>query len=310
MSSLVQLSDIQPLAVDWLWKPYLPKGMLSLLSGDPGGGKTYLSLAIAADLSNGRIPGTLEACAPVNTLYLSQENSAAHVIRPRFDLLGGDGRRLYLLQEESITLDDVSSIGDAIDETQAGLVIVDPIQSYLGASVDAHRSNETRPILDGLILLAEHYSCSFLLVRHLSKGIGGRAIHRGLGSIDFTAAARSELIAGSPIDDPERRVLAHIKSNVGPYGESLGYAIDEKGFLWTGKSDLTAADLISAEPSAASGIEGATDYLKIALAQGPRPQREIINGGLFGERMLQRAARKLGVKKTRKPERGQYMWSL
>jgi hypothetical protein len=222
---LICLTDVNPLEVEWLWEPYLPAGMLSMLSGDPGGGKTFISLAIAAALSKGQTPYTGEPCKPVNTVYLSLENSPEYVVRPRFDLLQGDPARLHILagtitgkgknvQRGSISLKDVAQLEMALTNTRAGLLIVDPIQSYLGADVDSHRSNETRPVLDGLARLASEHKCCVLMVRHLSKNSGGRAIHRGLGSIDITGAVRTELMAGATADDAQRRALVQVKSNL------------------------------------------------------------------------------------------------
>jgi hypothetical protein len=295
--------------------------MLALLSGDPGSGKTYLSLAVAAALSNGRTPYTLQAREPVNTLYLSLENSAEHVVRPRFDSLKGDCSRFQLLQGSvsgenqpigTISLTDTDLIEQAIIATQAGLLIVDPIQSYLGAEVDAHRSNETRPVLDGLGQLASRHNCCVLLVRHLSKSSGGRAIHRGLGSIDITGAARTELMAGTAPNDPNNRALVQVKSNLGIFGDSLGFTIRENGFAWTGKSDLTSSDLFApdCQTDKRKEIERAVDYLKHELASGPRMQKELVTQSEFSERTLQRAARRIPVKKEREGERGPWRWSL
>ncbi len=205
---LVCLADVEALPVPWLWKGYLAFGMLAMLSGDPDAGKTFIALAIAADLSNGRVPVSGEPCDPINTLYLSRENAAEFVISPRFNALGGNAKHLHLLKggilgkgeaciRSGITLKDVSLLERALESTGARLVVIDPIQSYLGAEVDAHRSNETRPIMDGLIGLAEKHKACVLVVRHLSKASGGRAIHRGLGSIDLTGAVRMEMIAGN-----------------------------------------------------------------------------------------------------------------
>jgi RecA-family ATPase len=319
--ALVQLSDVEPKPVDWLWEPYLPAGMLALLSGDPGSGKTFLSLAISAALSNGRTPYKLQAREPVSTLYLSLENSAEHVVRPRFDLLKGDCSRFQLLQGSigdenqingTISLADTSLLEQAIVEAKAELMIIDPLQSFLGADVDFHRCNETRPILDALGYLASKHNCCVLLLRHLSKSSGGRAIHRGLGSIDLTGAARTELLAGTAPDDPNRRALVQIKNNLGPYGDSLGYSIDENGFAWTGKSELTSSDLLASdfETEARSDIAYAIDFLQKELASGPRLQKELVQQSGLGERTLQRAAQKMGLKKQRAGEHGPWIWSL
>ncbi len=231
-----------------------------MLSGDPSAGKTFIALAIAADLSNGRVPVTGDRCEPVTTLYLSLENSAEHVLRPRFDALGGNASRFHLLKgsvlgdgeaaiKSCVTLKDIDLLKAAVEQTGARLIVVDPIQSFLGADVDAHRSNETRPVMDGLIALAEKHNLCVLVVRHLSKASGGRAIHRGLGSIDLTGAVRTEMIAGNAAGDPNSRALVQIKNNLGPFADSLAYEIVGEEMTarleWRGKSQLTADDLLA-----------------------------------------------------------------
>lgn len=318
---ILNLSQVDAQAVPWLWRPYLAMGMLAMLSGDPGAGKTYIALALAAALTVGRLPYTGEPCPPADVLYLSVENSAEHVLRPRFDSLGGDARRFHILRGSvtgqgkrttrgSVKLSDLQLLTDSIKQTEARLLVVDPIQSYLGAEVDAHRSNETRPVLDGLVRLAEEHNTSVLLVRHFAKSPTGRAIHRGLGSIDLTGAVRTELHAGS-VDD--QRAMVQAKSNLGQLGESLGYVIEGDGsFRWTGKSDLTAADLQAAESTREerSDIDEACDYLQQTLAKGPKKVKELEDGTDVHTRTLRRAAQKLGVQRTRDGERGPYLWGL
>ncbi len=318
---ILNLFLVEGKAVPWLWQPYLAQGMLAMLSGDPGAGKTFISLAIAAALTIGRLPYTGEPCLPSDVLYLSVENSPEHVVRPRLDSLGGDPKRFHLLRGSvtgegkrakrgSVKLSDIQLLGDSMEKTGARLVVVDPIQSYLGAEVDAHRSNETRPVLDGLARLAEEHNACVLLVRHFAKSPTGRAIHRGLGSIDLTGAVRTELHAGS-VD--EQRAVVHAKSNLGQLGQSLGYAIEADGsFRWTGKSELTAVDLQEAESTRdqRSDIDEACDYLEQTLASGPRKARELEEGTDVHVRTLRRAAQKLGVRRTRDGERGPWIWAL
>jgi hypothetical protein len=324
---LTRLSDVEARRVECLWEPYIPLGMLSMLSGDPSIGKSFIALSMAAKLSRGEF-GHGRTLEPGTTLYLTNENPIAECVRPRFDLLGGDPARLVLLNgkkmttedgEEAtvpITLGDVDALDQAIRETGARLVIVDPIQSFMGASVDLHRSNETRPIMDALAKVAEKHRCAILLLRHLSKQAGGKAIYRGLGSIDLTGAVRSEMLAGSLPDDPDARALIHFKNNVGPLGTSLGYTIDKEGrFTWTGESRLTSADLLAA-PAAASGdrkLTEATRWLTEILHSGSREQKEIsamAEQAGISNATLRRAKDALGIRSYRASMSGPWMWCL
>jgi hypothetical protein len=164
----------------------------------------------------------------------------------------------------------------------ACLVVVDPIQSYLGAGVDAHRANETRPIMDALVRMAERTGVAVLIVRHGSKNGSGRALYKGQGSIDFTAAVRSELMAGETTAG--MKALVHIKAGVGPLGRSQGYeisgvtplgAIAKAGYFhYTGDSDIKSDDIMEVvKPDRAK--DRAVEFLREALADGPRLATDI-----------------------------------
>ncbi len=321
---LVCLADVEARAVDWLWKPFIPTGMLSMLSGDPGAGKSFIALAVAADLSCGKLRDG-RIVEPASTLYLSVENPIAQSIRPRFDALGGNAAHFHVLkgtlhsadgeeQHGGVTLADISTLEAAISETSARLVIVDPIQSYLGASVDLHRSNETRPVMDGLSKLAESCGCAILLLRHLSKQYGGKAILRGLGSIDLTGAVRSEMLAGSLPDDPDARALVHIKSNVGRLGRALGYSIDGDGlFAWTGESTIKT-DLLAAPAGPGDHkLDEASHWLAELLKPGSREAKEVIElatGEGISKATLYRAKNTLRVRSHKAAMKGPWHWTL
>jgi hypothetical protein len=310
---ITRLADVQSEPVPWLWKKYLAFGMLCMISGDPGAAKTWIVLAIAASLSQGRIPYSNERGEPMHTLYLSHENSPQYVVRPRFDSLGGNPKYFHILKS-IITMQDIPTLRAALLRTGAKLLIIDPLQSFLGANVDAHRSNETRPVLDGLIKLAEELGVCVLIVRHLAKSSGGRALHKGLGSIDITGAVRIELLAGSEADKPNSRALVQIKNNLGEFAPSLAFIIegqDEKSRLvWKGESELRAADLLAPESTTSrSGQDRAAEYVKEQLAGGPKPISALITSE-FSERMLQRAAKLIGVDRKRETARGAVVWAL
>jgi len=212
-----------------------------------------------------------------------------------------------------LSLADIDQLESAISETRARLVVIDPLQSFLGATVDLHRSNETRPVLDGIIKLGERRSCAVLIVRHLSKGQGGRPLYRGLGSIDITGAARSELfVAGDPYD-ASRGIMAHAKSNLGKLGRSLSYTISEEGRLvWGGTSDLVAGDLLGeCTPEQQSAVEEAAEFLEEVLSGGAQSSKDVkeqagARGISFAT--LRRAQDRLGV--IKRPSGFQRSWLL
>lgn len=322
---LIRLADVVARPVAWMWEPFIPLGMLSMLSGDPGAGKSFIALAVAAGLTRGRLlDGRI--VDPAVVLYLSIENPLAQSIRPRFDALGGDPALFFALrgtlftedgeeQRGAVTLAHIPILEGAIRQTGARLVIVDPIQSYLGATVDLHRSNETRPVMDGLAMLAEKHDCAVLLLRHLSKQSGGKAIHRGLGSIDLTGAVRSEMLAGSPPDEPGTRALVHIKSNVGRLGNTIGFSIDAEGrFSWTGECSLTAADLLAAPAGPGDRkLAEASQWLSEQLREGSREQKElrkVAEDAGIAYPTLRRAKDALRVQAHKAGMRGPWMWGL
>jgi hypothetical protein len=326
---LIPLSSVEAKPVPWLWRPYLAYGMLNMLSGEPGCGKTFIALALAAALTVGKIPLLGDPCRPHDVVYLSQENSPEYVIRPRFDSLEGDPARLHVLQgavtgegpkarREGVRLSDVALLESAIEQTKARFLVVDPIQSYLGGEVDMHRSNETRPVLDGLAALAQKYGVCLLILRHFAKSTSGSAINRGLGSIDLTGAARTELHAGQRDD---QWAIAHAKTNIGETGVSIGYEIkkDPLTFRWTGETSLTANDLAGAggmSEEDRDGLKEAIQFLEDMLKMaGPKLSNEILyeakeNG--YSQAMMRRAKIKLGVKTRKKfgQKYGQFEWYL
>lgn len=325
---IVCLADVPVRKVRWFWKPYIPMGMVTMFSGDPGTGKSSLGMAIAADLTRGRRPDGSN-CHPENVLYMTTENATAEVVRPRIELYGGDPARIFMVDGSMFafatnertgpfSLAHIDVLDRAIEECHAKFVVVDPLQAFIGAKVDLHRSNHTRPVLDGLAKLAEKHGCAIILIRHLAKQGAGKAIYSGLGSIDFTAAVRSELIVGFLPDstrNSDPRAIVHIKSNVGLRGPSKGYRIDDKGnFEWLpGLCDVTEHDLLATpDPGKISEVSRAKMWLREELSDGKRSVAELQESAKaegISWASIRRAQTDLRIK-PRKVAGGGWSWSL
>lgn len=326
---LVCMSNVEPEEVTWLWEPYIPIGKITLLEGDPGCGKTWLALALASIVSNGApFPDAdrgrcIYRRDPGKVLYLSAEDDPADTLRPRLDALGADPSNIYAItgiQDEGrdgvFSFTDLALLDGLMESLNPALVVVDPIQAYLGASVDMHRANETRPVLARLAIFAERHRCAVLCVRHLSKANTSKHIYRGMGSIDFTAAARSVLLAGSDPHDHQKRAIIHLKSSLAPAGPAQGYEMRD-GFYWTGISDLTAAVILGSESitDKKSRPELAAEWLQEVLESGPLEKREVeqlAEEEGIRPKTLRLAAKKLGIKWYKKPgeKNGPYIWEL
>ena len=199
----------------------------------------------------------------------------------------------------------------AIIETNARLVVLDPIQGFLGADVDMHRANEIRPIMKHIAELAEKYKCAIILIGHMNKCSVGKSAYRGLGSIDFQAAARSVLIVGRIKDEPEIRVVCQTKSSLAPEAKAVAFRLsEENGFEWVGELDITADDLLSGTVKGTKK-QAAMDFLENLLADGRITQMEIMKlAGQKGisEKTLRNAKEVLGIKSKR--VNNQWYWSL
>ena len=175
-------------------------------------------------------------------------------------------------RDTPLTLAD-ERIARAIRENNARLVIIDPVQAFLGADVDMNRANEVRPIFRSLGDIAQATGCAIVLIGHLNKAAGTQSTYRGLGSIDITAAVRSLLFIGKLKDSPTTRVLIHEKSSLAPPGQSLAFSLgDEKGFEWIGAYDITADELLAGTDTAKAESKTAQAQMLILelLANGKR----------------------------------------
>jgi len=306
---LISMRDVQAEAIRWLWYPYLPRGKITIVQGDPGEGKTTFALAVVALLTRGLpMQGGEKALPPMNVIYQTAEDGLADTIKPRLTAMAADCDRVLVIDEseKELTLGD-KRLEQAIRETGAGLAILDPLQAYLGDGVDMHRANEVRPIFKRLGQVAEATGCAVALIGHMNKMQGAKSAYRGLGSIDFRAAARSVLLVGRSKDDPEQRVVVHDKSSLAPEGPSILFRIfPDRGFAWDGFCDTSADELLSGRDGALSKTRQAEKMLQDALESGPLPSEELLSRSSalgVSERTLKIAKQNLGVTAFRQGDR-------
>ena len=272
---VIRMSEVVSTNVEWLWKPYIPFGKVSILQGNPGEGKTYFAMQLAAACTGRKpLPG-MDVIEPFNMIYQTAEDGLGDTIRPRLEEAGADLERILVIDDgdKPLTLTD-ERLEKAIRENSARLVIIDPIQAFLGADVDMNRANEVRPVFRKLGDIAQDNRAAILLIGHLNKANGMSSLQRGLGSTDIIAAVRSALFIGKLKDDPTIRVLTHEKSSLAPAGDSIAFTLgDEDGFSWIGAVEITADQLLSGAKEVtpkATKVEQGVKLLEEMLRDGAK----------------------------------------
>jgi hypothetical protein len=315
-------ADVTPVSVEWLWKPYIALGKITLFDGDPGVGKSWATCAIAAAVSRGDgLLNVLDSEART-VLMLSAEDGLGDTIRPRLETLGADLNNI-ILRNEAITFDEAGlrTLEAKVAKIKPGVVIIDPLFAFVGGKVDIYKDNEVRAILTPLSGMAERHHCAIVALRHLTKQ-QQKAIYAGGGSMAIIGAARSALLFGRDPDTPQVCGFVHAKSNLAPLGRAVGYKIertgDERGrFGWVSDCHLTAEIIIgsgggSGRPKS-RGVE-AEEFLCEILRNGPKLVEEI---ALQADRRgiahatLQRAKVNLGLESFREmPGKGKWWWRM
>jgi hypothetical protein len=326
----LRLSDLQPEPMDWLWPGRIAAGKVMLIDGDPSQGKSLLTLDLAGRLTFGReLPNGHVPSGPLSVVLVGSEDDLRDTVLPRLGAARADLGRVHAFGSRSaggvadrppVFPDDAGLLAEAVEETSARLVIIDPLAAYLRPGVSGNDAL-VRQALAPLARLAERTRVAVVLVRHLNKGgRGQQAIYCGGGSIALIGVTRTAFLVGPDPEDPTLHVLACTKNNLGTLPPSLGLRIqaDEQGravVVWAGPSDLSADELVLT-PRCRYGeaLQGAKEFLRDLLADGPCCAEEVCRrAGESGiaERTLRRAKAELGVPSV-KPgdDRGGWVWQL
>jgi hypothetical protein len=327
-----RFSEIKPESLRWLWPGRIPLGKLTLLIGDPGLGKSLVTIDIAAHVSRGSKFPDGESCELGDVIFLSAEDDAADTIRPRLDAAGADVARVHKLEGMRITLADNSTVDRPFDLAKGiaaledalahipgvRLIIIDPISAYLGGA-DSNANAEVRELLSPLAALAAKYGVAVLCVTHLRKSAGA-AVHRAIASIAFTAAARAVWAVASDSSDINRRLMLMVKLNLCPNVGGLAFRIETLNALpriaWeAGAVAVDANDVLNIEyREDHSERKEAEEWLREFLADGPVAASEAIKEASavgITRTTLHRAGRALGIVRRKLGGRGAgWEWSL
>ena len=316
---LIHMQDVVSKEVEWLWYPYIPYGKITIIEGDPGEGKTTLVLKLAAALSRG-LPLPCDddkEYEPIHIIYQTAEDGIEDTIKPRLEKAGADCSMIRVIDEtdKELSMTD-DRLEQAIIETGARLIILDPIQAYIGATVDMHRANEIRPVLKHLGIIAEKHNCAIILIGHMNKASGSKSTYRGLGSIDIQATARSVLLVARLRDKPNIRIMAHDKSSLAPAGDAIGFEMTEdNGMVCIGPYDITIDELLSGnEGRGKKKLDIAENFIKEYFGSNKViPSNEIMMEA--AKRSIKRntllsAKKKLGITSDKeKAEDGTIYWT-
>ena len=298
---MIKMSEIQSQEVAWLWYPFIPYGKLTIVQGDPGDGKTTLVLNIAAKLSKGEgIDREMKLTEPLTVIYQSAEDGLADTVKPRLEAAGANCENISVIDESIKSLSMIDErLEEAVIRTKAKLLILDPIQAYLGGDMDMNRANEARDMTKKLAALAEKYQCAIVLVGHMNKAAGNKAAYRGMGSIDFFAVARSVLLVGRVEGEANIRAVVQIKNNLAAFGHPKAFELSEDGFHWLGDYEITADEVLGGIAPKANKLEQARE---VAETNNAMQSNEIFNLAEeqgISRRTLENAKKELSIRAKR-----------
>lgn len=312
---VITMSTVVREHITWTWRGRIARALINLLDGDPGVGKSTITIDLAARITTGEpMPLETDRRPPSDVLLIGAEDHLAATVLPRLVAAGADLARVHVVEavprlgdpDAPPTLADVAAIERIVVERKITLVVIDPLMAHLPSGTDAHRDSDMRAVLSPWAAMAQRTGAAILIVRHLRK-MGGPAIYRGSSSIGIIGAARSALLVGRDPDDPETCVLAHAKGNLAPPPPSLRYrVIDSDGvgrIEWIGTTDCDA-DRLAALPDQhrsddADPVDKACAALRELLTDRWAPKPDVHNDvrAMTGasERTIERARSKLGV---------------
>jgi|GEM_PF-808412 putative DNA primase/helicase len=332
-------SDIKSVPISWLWEGRIALGKLTMIVGDPGLGKSLITATLATHVSKGYPWPVDESKPPIgDVILISAEDDSADTIKPRLEAAEADCTRIHVveaIQEESVDNEgepvqhmfsfkrDLEALGELLSSLpNCRLVIIDPISAYLGGA-DSNKNSDIRELLAPLSKLAEKYKTAFVLVSHLNKSSGENLLYRTTGSLAFIAAVRTAYIVAKDPENPDRRLLMPLKSNISKEKTGLAYSIMEAEnnapvIVWESQAvEMTVDEVLDSSESTEerTATDEAVDFLLDLLANGPVKANDVQTKARqvgISKKPLRSAREKLGIKpkKSSTFADGFWEWSL
>lgn len=311
--------QIQREEIRWLWRDRIPLGKITLLQGNPGVGKSYVACDLVARVSAGRPMPDGSPATKGEVVFFTSEDGASDTIRPRLDVLGANVASVYHFDaverdgkewgfDLSRNLPDLRRwLGD---HRNVKLLVYDPLVAFLSSKTDSHKNAEVRQALGPIKQLAEEFQIAILGINHLNKS-AMKAVHRGQGSIAFTAQARAVWQVCEDPDEPERRLFLPVKMNLAKTS-GLAFQITGKGIAWEKGSVDLAPDDVDTEDHGETRIDEAREWLSTLLGKEKQlPAKEVFRRALADRictRTLKKAKKALSVRSDRQGD--VWRWSL
>jgi AAA domain len=320
-SRLVWASSISIKKPRWAWEHRIPIAGVTLLAGREGMGKTALVGHLAARLTRGDLAGDFFG-RPADVVYVGNEDDQASVLVPRLHAAGADVSRVAFFDapDDLFSIDEgVGELEELLSYIQPALVVIDPLDSHLGATVDSHRKGEVQRAISRLATLAQTHDCGVVGLAHLNKGESRDLLTRVVGSVGFTTAVRSVIGVGEHPANEQDRVAVLAKSNLTDRGTvpALRFRLERREVEdpTVGSIDTVGVAILGEElgidPHAIVSALGAderserddaADWLLELLADGPMLYKEIerlSHAENISRATLHRARHRAGVEVSR-----------
>ena len=314
------LAEVEPEQIDWLWFPYLARGEVTIVEGDPNVGKSYLIQMVARHFCDGLVlPSKRRLPAVKGKVFVADcENTVASVTVNRMIWNGIRCRENFTQEDEPFTIDDrkkMRMMYEAIERERPVLVVFDTVNLYIGGA-DTAKASETTQAMGAFKDIAKRFNCAVVVVRHLTKGTKDKALYRGQGSIAFAGVARIVLTCGTDPEDEETHILTVNKMNLGKKPPALEYRIDaaptlddldRSVFSWGDFNENLTSEEAIAPTKKSTVIEAAQEWLRQELEAGPQEASRLeakAEAHSISRPTLYRAAKKLGVIRDKRSETG------